>query len=68
MSPIHQDTINTLAFHAGQLVLARGNPRQFLLRLLACQRDIEQHRKNLVGGRTIVDDAEDDELVGPLDL
>jgi hypothetical protein len=62
-----QTVINTLAFHAGQLVLARDNRREFLRRLIQCQRDLEQHRKNLVGGQTVVDDTDDEDLIAPLE-
>lgn len=66
MSPRQQDTINTIAFHVGQLVLARSDEREFLRRLIILQRDLEKHRQALIP-RTIVDDWDDEDLVSPLD-
>jgi len=63
MSPTQSDVIVTIAFHTGQLVLARGDDREFLRRLILMQQDLENFRRKFVPPRVIIDDAcEDDEL------
>jgi hypothetical protein len=68
MSPTKQDVVNTIAFWTGQLVLSRNDDKQFLHNLINLQSDLEKFRVRLVPPqRVIVDEYEDDDLVGPLD-